>query len=414
MRLLTGPAGSGKTSFVLECLRDALGRKDPAIRLLVPTATMAQHLQNRLAREGFVFSPALVQTLSGFVDEWAADVPQAPDAVLYLIVEQAVERARPARIRAGGAHAGVLRVGGADHRGVCVGGLRQRAPGELPSGSSAGRGVSGGLPGSGSGIAAARPGAARAPPGTCGGAYRARGDARNPHHPDGWIPCAAGSGTGGDRGTGAAYRADPHAGGCRPDRGGARAAAGDGLSRRAHGALAAVAGAGAGEGAGNRARSGRDRAAHSGAGRGGTAVSRDGHRGARRRHLCAGAADDPRALRHPGAVLLRRGPGTASGGAFSQRRGGCDAGRLGPRADAGGAAAGASLRGFGCHGPLRFRRPRADSQRGARGVEIAAGGAGGPAALGGRRAAAAQDRFAGVDRRVALVRAGPQGLGGAA
>ncbi len=94
MRLLTGPAGSGKTSFVLECLRDALGRKDPAIRLLVPTATMAQHLQNRLAREGFVFSPALVQTLSGFVDEWAADVPQAPDAVLYLIVEQAVERAR--------------------------------------------------------------------------------------------------------------------------------------------------------------------------------------------------------------------------------------------------------------------------------------------------------------------------------
>ncbi len=94
MRLLTGPAGSGKTSFVLERLRDALGRKDAAIRLLVPTATMAQHLQNRLAREGFVFSPALVQTLSGFVDEWTPEVPQVPDAVLYLIVEQAVERAR--------------------------------------------------------------------------------------------------------------------------------------------------------------------------------------------------------------------------------------------------------------------------------------------------------------------------------
>ena len=46
-------------------------------------------------------------------------------------------------------------------------------------------------------------------------------------------------------------------------------------------------------------------------------------------------------------------------------------------------------------------------------AEIAAGGAGRPAAFGGGRAAAAQDRFAGVDRRVALVRAGPQGLGGA-
>jgi ATP-dependent helicase/DNAse subunit B len=94
MRLLTGPAGSGKTSFVLDRLREALRAKDRAIRLLVPTATMSQHLQNRLAREGFVFSPALVETLSGFVDEWAADVPQAPDAVLYLIVEQAVARAQ--------------------------------------------------------------------------------------------------------------------------------------------------------------------------------------------------------------------------------------------------------------------------------------------------------------------------------
>ncbi len=94
MRLLTGPAGSGKTSFVLDRLREALRTKDLAIRLLVPTATMAQHLQNRLAREGFVFPPALVETLSGFVDGWAADMPQAPDAVVYLVVEQAVARAQ--------------------------------------------------------------------------------------------------------------------------------------------------------------------------------------------------------------------------------------------------------------------------------------------------------------------------------
>jgi ATP-dependent helicase/DNAse subunit B len=94
MRLVTGPAGSGKTSIILEQLAGALRANDRSVRLLVPTATMAQHLQNRLARDGFVFSPALVQTLSGFVDEWADGLPQVPDAVLYLVVEQAVERAR--------------------------------------------------------------------------------------------------------------------------------------------------------------------------------------------------------------------------------------------------------------------------------------------------------------------------------
>jgi ATP-dependent helicase/DNAse subunit B len=93
MRLLTGPAGSGKTAWVLDQVREALRLQDSAIRLLVPTATMAQHFQNRLAREGFVFRPSVVQTLSGFVEEWAADVRQAADSVLYLIVEQALRRA---------------------------------------------------------------------------------------------------------------------------------------------------------------------------------------------------------------------------------------------------------------------------------------------------------------------------------
>ena len=89
MRLIVGPAGSGKTSLTLEILRQALrcGRQD--IRLLVPTATMAQHVQNQLAREGFVFPVRLVDTLSGFVDEWAGEPPQIPPPVLALLVEQA-------------------------------------------------------------------------------------------------------------------------------------------------------------------------------------------------------------------------------------------------------------------------------------------------------------------------------------
>ena len=86
MLLLTGPAGSGKTFRILEQFRRALRRRDAGVRLLTPTATMAQHLQNQMAREGFVFRPSLIQTLSRFVDAFAADRPQVSRPLFYLIV----------------------------------------------------------------------------------------------------------------------------------------------------------------------------------------------------------------------------------------------------------------------------------------------------------------------------------------
>jgi len=92
VRLITGPAGSGKTNYILDQLRQALRSRNDAVRLLVPTATMAQHLQNRLAREGFVFHRGLIQTFSGFVENWAGAAPQVPDSALYLIVEEAARR----------------------------------------------------------------------------------------------------------------------------------------------------------------------------------------------------------------------------------------------------------------------------------------------------------------------------------
>ena len=92
MRLLTGPAGSGKTASILDQLRDALRAGNHTVRLLVPTATLAQHLQNQLAREGFVFPRAIVQTLNAFIASYAADAPQVPDTALYLIVEAAARR----------------------------------------------------------------------------------------------------------------------------------------------------------------------------------------------------------------------------------------------------------------------------------------------------------------------------------
>ena len=56
--LLVGPPGSGKTHRVLEAVRERLRRGHAGFRLIVPTATMAEHLRNTLAREGFAFRPS--------------------------------------------------------------------------------------------------------------------------------------------------------------------------------------------------------------------------------------------------------------------------------------------------------------------------------------------------------------------
>jgi ATP-dependent helicase/DNAse subunit B len=86
MRLLTGPSGSGKTSTILDEFR---ARSGANVRLLVPTATMARHLQNGLAREGHVFRRSLIQTFSGFVRDWVEDIPEVPRPVLHLLTEEA-------------------------------------------------------------------------------------------------------------------------------------------------------------------------------------------------------------------------------------------------------------------------------------------------------------------------------------
>ncbi len=94
MRLLAGPPGSGKTSAVLDAVRHAIrgGRAD--VRLLVPTATMAEHLEHRLAREGLILRRRTIQTLSGFVTDVTPDLRQASETTLYLMVEQAARRIR--------------------------------------------------------------------------------------------------------------------------------------------------------------------------------------------------------------------------------------------------------------------------------------------------------------------------------
>jgi ATP-dependent helicase/DNAse subunit B len=91
MRVWIGTAGGG-TAAALERVREALSAGDGAARLIVPTATMARHLRNRLAREGLLLRRRAIQTLSGFLDEYAGQAREASGATLYLIVEQAARR----------------------------------------------------------------------------------------------------------------------------------------------------------------------------------------------------------------------------------------------------------------------------------------------------------------------------------
>jgi CRISPR/Cas system-associated exonuclease Cas4 (RecB family) len=92
MQLLTGPPGSGKTFGALAVLKAALQRGETSVRLLVPTATMARHWRNELARDGFVFSPGIIQTISRFIEPYTSDLPQVSHALLNMLVEKSVRR----------------------------------------------------------------------------------------------------------------------------------------------------------------------------------------------------------------------------------------------------------------------------------------------------------------------------------
>lgn len=88
MRLITGPLRSGKTTAILDRFRAELrsGARQPL--LFVPTATMAEHLRNRLLREKFVFPPSAVTTLSKFAGEFAAGTTAVSTAALQILLDE--------------------------------------------------------------------------------------------------------------------------------------------------------------------------------------------------------------------------------------------------------------------------------------------------------------------------------------
>ena len=91
MQVLTGPPGSGKTRYILNHVRTLL-RQRLEFRLVVPTNTMAEHIRNQLAREGFVFRPGAIVTFSKFVESLIPDLPPLSTAALELLVEEALTR----------------------------------------------------------------------------------------------------------------------------------------------------------------------------------------------------------------------------------------------------------------------------------------------------------------------------------
>ena len=92
MVLISGPAASGKTSYCLERLRDALRNRESGVVFLVPTTTMAEHLRNELVREGFVFSPSVITTFSKFASEFFGGATAATSASLEIIVDEVLKR----------------------------------------------------------------------------------------------------------------------------------------------------------------------------------------------------------------------------------------------------------------------------------------------------------------------------------
>lgn len=94
MRLLVGDPGSGKTTLVLEEVERKLRRGDTAFRLIVPTATMADHLAHELARSGLLVPPRCITTLAGWLQSIVPDCRVISGADLALLIRQILRRLR--------------------------------------------------------------------------------------------------------------------------------------------------------------------------------------------------------------------------------------------------------------------------------------------------------------------------------
>ena len=99
MLLVSSRPAAGPHPSILGPVRRALAQGTSDFRLLVPTATLAEHLRHELARERGFLRPRLVVTLSQFLEPWTGDLPEVSQATLELVVQAALERTEPEEFR---------------------------------------------------------------------------------------------------------------------------------------------------------------------------------------------------------------------------------------------------------------------------------------------------------------------------
>ncbi|MGD1069186.1 MAG: PD-(D/E)XK nuclease family protein [Bryobacteraceae bacterium] len=92
MRLIRGASGSGKTDLVFREFKAALLQSAQTPRIIVPTATLVRHFQHELARDGVVFPPSSVISLSRFVAERAPAAKVVPDGLWRAMVRETLRR----------------------------------------------------------------------------------------------------------------------------------------------------------------------------------------------------------------------------------------------------------------------------------------------------------------------------------
>jgi hypothetical protein len=91
MRLIRGGPGAGKTAFVFREFKQALAEGVNA-RLIVPTATLVRHFQHELARDGAVFSPQAVVSLTRFAQQSAEPLKPVTPGLQRALVRDALRR----------------------------------------------------------------------------------------------------------------------------------------------------------------------------------------------------------------------------------------------------------------------------------------------------------------------------------
>ena len=91
--LLIGPPGSGKTHFVLEKLTAALReRREARTLLVVPTASMAQHLTHELARRGFAVPTEFILPIAALVERLTPELREPSPSIDSWLISSAIEQ----------------------------------------------------------------------------------------------------------------------------------------------------------------------------------------------------------------------------------------------------------------------------------------------------------------------------------